>query len=236
MTKTSASPACLHGVDKDYTFLCCSHVYVSALETVYKYNYFFVYLRTLSLVHIIWRRISTLWRISKEVLCALSRHLLVGSELNQETPCWDSRCHGCDMNHASPECDSETLSLIPVALSARTVKVSLNNPKINYYPPTHVSVCQVVQFIRFYNQNRVCTSVTTRYGMLLLLLMLSNGQQVLTASWLPAWLGRLTDIFMVTTEGRWRALTTAASDSGKRRNIADLGKWNVSLTGLKRHI
>jgi len=26
------------------------------------------------------------------------------------------------------------------------------------------------------------------------------------------------------------ALTTAASDSGKGRNIADLGKWNVSLT------
>jgi hypothetical protein len=114
--------------------------------------------------------------------------------------------------------DSQKLSLIPVALSARTVKVSLNSPKINYYPPTHVSVCQVVQFIMFYNKNRVCTSVTTRYGTLLLLLMLSNGQQVLTASWLPACLGRLTDVFMVTTEGRWRALlTTAASDSGKRR-------------------
>jgi hypothetical protein len=26
------------------------------------------------------------------------------------------------------------------------------------------------------------------------------------------------------------ALTTAATDSGKRHNIADLGKWNVSLT------
>ena len=26
------------------------------------------------------------------------------------------------------------------------------------------------------------------------------------------------------------ALTTAASDSGKRRNIADLGRWIVSLT------
>ena len=180
-----------------------------ALETVYKHNnYFFVYLRTLPLVHVIWRRISKLWRISKEVLCTLSRYLLVGPELNQETPRRDSRCHGYDMNHASPECNSETLSLIPVALSASTVKVSLNSPQINYYPPTHVSVCQVVQFIKFYNKSRVRTSVTMRYGMLLLLLllMLSSGQQVLTASWLPAWLARLTDIFMVTTEGRWPAL------------------------------
>ena len=165
------------------------------------------------------------------MLCALYRHLLVGSELNQETPRRDNQYDGCNVNHASPECDSETLSLIPGALSARTAKVSLNSPKINYYPPTHVSVCQAVQFIRFYNESRVCTSVTTRYGMLLLLLMLSNGQQVLTASWLPAWLGRLTDIFMVTTEGRWRALLQQQHLTVERDvNIADLGKWNVSLT------
>jgi hypothetical protein len=62
--------------------------------------------------------------------------------------------------------------------------------------------------------------------MLLLLLMLSNGQQVLNASWLPAWLGRLTDIFMVTTEGRWRALLQQQHLTVER----DLGKWNVSLT------
>jgi hypothetical protein len=111
------------------------------LETVYRHNNnFFVHLRTLLLVHIIWRRISTLRRVSKEVLWALSRHLLVGSELNQETTCRDSRCHGCNMNHAPPECDSHMLSLIPVALSARTVKVSLNSPKsITIHPPTSLS-------------------------------------------------------------------------------------------------
>jgi hypothetical protein len=46
MTKISAPPAYLHGVDKDYTYLCCSHVYVSGLKTAYKdNNYFFAYLR-----------------------------------------------------------------------------------------------------------------------------------------------------------------------------------------------
>jgi len=126
-------------------------------------------------------------RISREVLWALSRHLLVESELNQETPCRDGRCHGCDINHAPPECDSETLSLIIFALSARTVKVSLNSPKINYYPPTHVSVCRVVQFIRFYNENRVCTSVTTRYGMLCFWCYQADSKSSPRRGYLPGW-------------------------------------------------
>ena len=66
--------------------------------------------------------------------------------------------------------------------------------------------------------------------MLLLLLMLSNGQPVLTASWLPAWLGRLTNIFMVTTEGRWRALLQQHLTVERDVTLQTLGRRNVSLT------
>jgi hypothetical protein len=74
--------------------------------------------------------------------------------------------------------------------------------------------------------------------LLLLLLMLSNGQQDLTASWLPAWLGRFTDIFMVTTEGRWRALLQQQHLTVERDvTLQTLGSGMfLSLTGLKRHI
>jgi hypothetical protein len=74
--------------------------------------------------------------------------------------------------------------------------------------------------------------------LLLLLLMLSNAQQVLNASWLPAWLGRLTDIFMVTTEGRWRTLLQQQHLTVERDvTLQTLGNGMfLSLRGLKRHI
>jgi hypothetical protein len=69
--------------------------------------------------------------------------------------------------------------------------------------------------------------------MLLLLLMLSKGQQVFTASWLPAWLGRLADVFMVTTEGRWPAMLQQQQQHltvERDVTLQTLEKWNVSLT------
>lgn len=120
-------------------------------------------------------------------------------------------------------------------LSARTVKVSLNSPKISYHPHTHPRLGLPSGLLHEALHPKIVYALllahtaSTRYRMLLLL-MLSKGEPVLTASWLPAWLGRLTDAFMVTTEGRWPAMLQQQHLTVERDvTLQTLEKWNVSL-------
>ena len=138
------------------------------------------------------------------------------------------------MTHASPERKSETLQLNPFAV-CQDCKSVVKHPK-NQLPATHPPTSRSAKWsaTRGFTPKIVyplllAHTASTRYRMLLLL-MLSKAQLVLTAWWLPAWLGRLTDVFMVTTEGRWPAMLQQQHLTVERDvTLQTLEKWNVSL-------